>query len=290
MRLRVPFSSSRTSPKPLVSASEAAAQALSRADSTDFDGDSGSEDATGPRSEKNNFHRAQPSGQDGVDTGMATLVLDNALLAGSGAGIGTELVVDSGQGVAELDEDAILMLRAAQDDEEALNRLVGKYYRPITHFLYRMVHSEAVAEELAQEVFLRVYRARASYRAEARFSTWLYRIATNLGVNHARDTKREREAGSLSLDEPDPETGIHLDVADSQTSVEERLVANERMEAIRAHVMALPERQRMAVLMHKYQEMDYRQIGEVLKLSESATKSLLFRAYQSLRTSLKDFA
>ena len=80
------------------------------------------------------------------------------------------------------------------------------------------------------------------------------------------------------------------DVADSTLSVEQELVREERMNAIRKHVMALPERQRSAVLMHKYQEMDYKEIGEVLKLSESATKSLLFRAYQTLRENLKDFA
>jgi hypothetical protein len=79
------------------------------------------------------------------------------------------------------------------------------------------------------------------------------------------------------------------DVADDEPSVEQRLLREERMKAIRTHVMALPERQRMAVLMHKYQGMDYREIGEVLKLSESATKSLLFRAYQTLRDKLKDF-
>jgi len=79
------------------------------------------------------------------------------------------------------------------------------------------------------------------------------------------------------------------DLADDEPTVEQRLLTDERMDAIRRHVMALPERQRMAVLMHKYQEMDYRQIGEVLKLSESATKSLLFRAYQTLREKLKDF-
>jgi RNA polymerase sigma-70 factor (ECF subfamily) len=78
-------------------------------------------------------------------------------------------------------------------------------------------------------------------------------------------------------------------VADDEPSAEQQLLQEERMKAIRTHVMALPERQRLAVLMHKYQEMDYRQIGEVLKLSESATKSLLFRAYQTLRDKLKDF-
>jgi RNA polymerase sigma-70 factor (ECF subfamily) len=157
------------------------------------------------------------------------------------------------------------------------------------HFLFRMVRNQAIAEELSQEVFLRVYRSRDSYRAEAKFSTWLYRIATNLAVNHARDSKHERAAKNIYLDAPDEETGTIPEVADDEPSVEERLVSNERRSAIQQHVMALPERQRMAVLMHKYQGMDYRQIGEVLKLSESATKSLLFRAYQTLREKLKEF-
>jgi RNA polymerase sigma-70 factor, ECF subfamily len=146
-----------------------------------------------------------------------------------------------------------------------------------------------VGEELAQEVFLRVYRSRATYRAEARFSTWLYRIATNLGVNHARDTKLESSASTVYLDAADAETGTRPDVADSTPTIEQDLVRDERMAAIRAQVEALPERQRIAVLMHKYQDLDYREIGRVLKLSESATKSLLFRAYQTLRESLKDY-
>jgi len=155
--------------------------------------------------------------------------------------------------------------------------------------MYRMVHNQAIAEELAQEVFLRVYRSRQTYRAEARFSTWLYRIATNLGVNYARDTRHERAASTIYLDQADPDTGLTPDVADTTISSEDSLLRRERMSAIRQHVMALPERQRMAVLMHKYEGMDYKQIGDVLKLSESATKSLLFRAYQTLREKLKEF-
>ena len=185
--------------------------------------------------------------------------------------------------------DAAVMLRVAEGDEAGFNYLAEKYHRPMIHFLYRMVGNHAVAEELAQEVFLRVYRARSSYRAEARFTTWLYRIATNLAVNHARDTKHERTAQTVYLDAADEETGTTPDVADDDPSAEEQMLRNERMAAIRQHVLALPERQRVAVLMHKYQGMDYRQIGEVLKLSESATKSLLFRAYQTLREKLKDF-
>jgi len=187
-------------------------------------------------------------------------------------------------------EDAEIMLALSAGNMAAFDVLVQKYRKPIIHFMFRMVHNEAVAEELAQEVFLRVYRSRATYRAEARFSTWLYRIATNLGVNHARDTRHERTAPTVYLDEPDTETGTTPDVADQTPSAESSLLRKERMAAIREHVMALPERQRLAVLMHKYEGMDYKQIGEVLKLSESATKSLLFRAYQTLREKLKDFA
>lgn len=185
--------------------------------------------------------------------------------------------------------DAEIMLRVREGDDAGFDLLIEKYRRPIIHFMFRMVHNQGVAEELAQEVFLRVYRSRQSYRAEARFSTWLYRIATNLGVNYARDTRHERTAHTVYLDQPDAETGTTPDVPDSTPSVEHGMLRDERLRAIREHVMALPERQRMAVLMHKYQDMDYKQIGAVLKLSESATKSLLFRAYQTLRERLKDF-
>jgi len=181
------------------------------------------------------------------------------------------------------------MLRVAAGDEAGFSLLVEKYRRQMVHYMYRMVHNQAIAEELAQEVFLRVYRARASYRAEAKFSTWIYRIATNLGVNHARDTRHERGAQTVYLDQPDPETGMSPDVADTTPSVEQDMLRDARLAAIRKHVMALPERQRTAVLMHKYQDLDYKQIGAVLKLSESATKSLLFRAYQTLRERLKEF-
>jgi RNA polymerase sigma-70 factor (ECF subfamily) len=194
----------------------------------------------------------------------------------------------SRQPLAEL-SDADIMLRVAAGDDSGFTYLIAKYHRAIVHFMFRMVHNQAIAEELAQEVFLRVYRSRASYRAEAKFTTWLYRIATNLGVNHARDHKHERAAQNVYLDQPDSETGTTPDLADTHATVEQDMVRQERFRAIREQVMALPERQRSAVLMHKFQEMDYKQIGEVLKLSESATKSLLFRAYQTLRERLKDY-
>jgi len=243
---------------------------------------------------------AQPSTENGVREDMATLVIDNPGVSSglhSGRNAGQSAAVASGRVDSEGHSgepgaqrtDAEIMLAVAAGDEAGYNYLVGRYHRQIIHFLFRMVRNEAIAEELAQEVFLRVYRSRESYRAEAKFSTWLYRIATNLAVNHARDTKYERTAQTLELDAPDTESGTTPEVADDDPNVEQRMLREERMAAIRAQVAALPERQRMAVLMHKYQEMDYRQIGEVLKLSESATKSLLFRAYQTLRERLKEF-
>ena len=108
-------------------------------------------------------------------------------------------------------------------------------------------------------------------------------------MNYIRDTKHERPEMSVSLDEPDEETGTTLDLADKSMSAEQVLLRRERLAAIKRHVQALPERQRNAVFMHKYQGMDYRQIAEVLNISESATKSLLFRAYETLRDRLKEF-
>jgi RNA polymerase sigma-70 factor (ECF subfamily) len=227
---------------------------------------------------------AQPEAQNGVIKDMATLAISPQLLESLQAAENHHAIGD----FAQMD-DAAVMLELRTGNMASFDFLIQKYRKPIIHFMYRMVHNQAVAEELAQEVFLRVYRSRDTYRAEARFSTWLYRIATNLGVNYARDTRHERTASTVYLDETDSETGTTPDVADTTPGAETSLLRRERMNAIRQHVMALPERQRMAVLMHKYEGMDYKQIGEVLKLSESATKSLLFRAYQTLREKLKDF-
>jgi RNA polymerase sigma-70 factor (ECF subfamily) len=185
--------------------------------------------------------------------------------------------------------DVQLMLDVKAGDEQSFELLLRKYRTPLVNFLYRMVRDSASAEDLAQEVFLRVYRSRESYEASAKFTTWLYRIATNLAVNHARDTRHERPENMVNLDEPDSTTGHTPDLADSTPTIEEDIVRQERLNAIRQKVQALPERQRMAVAMHKYQQMDYKQIAEVLKLSESATKSLLFRAYETLREQLKEF-
>ncbi len=137
-------------------------------------------------------------------------------------------------------DDAAIMMELRNGNMAGFDFLIQKYRKPIISFMYRMVHNQAIAEELAQEVFLRVYRSRETYRAEARFSTWLYRIATNLGVNHARDNRYERTAAIVYLDETDSETGTTPAVADSTPGAEDSLLRGERLNAIRQHLLSLP--------------------------------------------------
>ena len=243
-----------------------AEQELSPSDTKDSEQNSAPEDT-------------QLSDDDGVVSDVSSVALSRGLLA-----VGMQAPAAEG-GLS----DAEMMLRVKAGDDSAFDYLLQKYRRPMISFMYRMAHNSAAAEDLAQEVFLRVYRSRGNYEPSAKFSTWLYRIATNLGVNYARDTRHERPENIMNLDEADEETGQTPDLADKAPTVEEEIVRRERLAAIREKVEALPERQKMAVLMHKYQQMDYKQIAEVLKLSESATKSLLFRAYETLRTQLREF-
>jgi len=227
----------------------------------------------------------QLSDRNRVETDVSTAALDRGMLmATSTPPIST--VFSAGP---ESQSDAEIMLRVKTGDQSAFDFLVQKYRRPMVSFMYRMARNAAAAEDLAQEVFLRVYRSRETYEASAKFTTWLYRIATNLAVNHARDTRHERPEVQISLDEPDEETGTTFEVPDASMNAEQQIVRRERMLAIRKKVESLPEQQRLAVIMHKYQQMDYKQIADVLKKSESATKSLLFRAYETLREQLKEF-
>ena len=183
--------------------------------------------------------------------------------------------------------DVQLMLDVKAGDEASFELLLRKYRTPLVNFLYRMVRDTAVAEDLAQEVFLRVYRARDQYAPSAKFTTWMFRIATNLALNSVRDNRHRRMEISMDQtvgtgeDEQRP-----LEVPDRAPSVEQELVARCRAELIMKAIHGLPEKQRAAVLLHKYQELDYDEIAGVLECSESALKSLLFRAYETLRVEL----
>ena len=185
--------------------------------------------------------------------------------------------------------DVQLMLDVKAGDEQSFTLLLHRYRSPLINFLYRMVRNPEQAEDLAQEVFLRVYRAREDYVPSAKFTTWLFRIATNLALNSVRDNRYQRM--EISLDAPvtvDAEDGDEkaLDVAEQHPNIEQHLVEETRRKMIRHAIEKLPEKQRAAVLLHKYQELDYGEISKILQCSESALKSLLFRAYETLRVEL----
>ena len=157
--------------------------------------------------------------------------------------------------------------------------LVELHREPVLRYLYRSVGNRAVAEELAQDVFLRVYLS-SNYRPRAKFRTWLFHIATNLALNWLRDHRAE--SAVLPLDAW-PRHLRRWEARVPARSAEERLIEEARLEEVRAAVQELPGRGRAAVLMHKYEDMEYRQIAAVLGCSVPATKSLLFRAYEELR-------
>jgi RNA polymerase sigma-70 factor, ECF subfamily len=185
--------------------------------------------------------------------------------------------------------DVQLMLDVKSGDEASFELLLHRYRAPLVNFLYRMVRNREQAEDLAQEVFLRVYRAREDYVPSAKFTTWLFRIATNLALNSVRDTRHQKL--ELSMDAPftvDGEEGDEkpMDVPEKNPNIEQYLVEESRLKMIRHAIDKLPEKQRAAVLLHKYEELDYSEIAKIMSCSESALKSLLFRAYESLRVEL----
>jgi RNA polymerase sigma-70 factor (ECF subfamily) len=188
---------------------------------------------------------------------------------------------------ASLERDAELMLGVRDGDQACFGLLLERHRGPVIHFMYRMVQNQAVAEELAQEVFLRVYRSRGTYEPTAKFTTWLFRIATHLALNWIRDGRNEKLQESLDEETSD---GATRQVADRGRTVEQELVYQAKLREVRQAIEGLPAKQRAAVMMHKYEELEYSQIANVLSCSESAVKSLLFRAYESLRTRLAHMA
>jgi RNA polymerase sigma-70 factor (ECF subfamily) len=184
--------------------------------------------------------------------------------------------------------DVQLMLDVKAGDEASFELLLHRYRTPLVNFLYRMVRNREQAEDLAQEVFLRVYRAREDYVPSAKFTTWLFRIATNLALNSVRDTRYRKLEVSIDAPIGETEDGDErtLDIPEKHPNIEQHLVEDARRKMIRHAIDKLPEKQRAAVLLHKYQELDYAEIAKILACSESALKSLLFRAYESLRVEL----
>jgi RNA polymerase sigma-70 factor (ECF subfamily) len=186
-----------------------------------------------------------------------------------------------------LDPDTALMLRVCEGDTPSFGVLLERHRGSVVSHLHRLVRNHAIAEELAQDVFIRVYRSRGKYRPDAKFTTWLFRITMNIALNWRRDTRRE--AGFVRLDR-DLQGSRRLQLSDWEPRVDELLMRAQRAREIRMAIETLPPKQLAAVLMHKYEGMDYTQIAGVLDCSIPALKSLLFRAYETLRRRLSHLA
>jgi RNA polymerase sigma-70 factor, ECF subfamily len=185
------------------------------------------------------------------------------------------------------DRDSDLMLRVRDGDHGSFELLLNRHRGPMMRFLRRLVRSDAVAEELTQEVFLRVFRSRGNYRPSAKFTTWLFRIGTHLALNWIRDGRNEKLQTSLDEEAAD---GATRQVTDRRKTVEQELLYQAKLREVRQAISSLPAKQRAAVMMHKYEEMEYAQIAGAIGCTEAAVKSLLFRAYEALRVRLAHMA
>jgi RNA polymerase sigma-70 factor (ECF subfamily) len=188
------------------------------------------------------------------------------------------------------DPDIRLMLRVRDDDPVAFAELVELYQHRLVTIMHHLVGNKEEAEDLAQEVFLRVYRVRKKYRPRAKFSTWLFTIANNLALNALRSRQRRpavhldvRDSGPLG---PRPAEQL---VHDRANQPGERLQQQELAAVIHQALNTLNERQRMAVVLNKFEDMNYAEIAEVMELTTKAVKSLLSRARENLRAALKSY-
>lgn len=189
------------------------------------------------------------------------------------------------------DPDVALMLRVREDDAVAFEFLVDRFQRKIIRFMCGWTRSADLAEDLAQEVFMRIYKSRKSYVPTAKFSTWLYRIAHNVASNHVRDVSVRREY-QLSKAGNGSTSGLLLEniaVSPSGYQPTRNMDHQERSRVIMVALEALGERQRTAILLSKFEGMSYQEIGETMGLTVQAVKSLLMRARVNLKNLLEPY-
>jgi RNA polymerase sigma-70 factor (ECF subfamily) len=192
--------------------------------------------------------------------------------------------------MTEVDPDAALMLRVKQADAAAFEELVEKYKQPVVNLLYRTVRDLTEAEDLAQNVFVQVYKFADRYRVEAKFSTWLFTIARNLGLNEIRRRSRHPAESLDAVTEPTEEASIPRQFEDRRNvSAPDRLMNDELAAKVEEALAALPENQRTAILLFKEKDMSYEEISEILGCSLSATKSLIHRGRETLKDRLKPY-
>jgi RNA polymerase sigma-70 factor (ECF subfamily) len=189
------------------------------------------------------------------------------------------------------DPDVRLMLRVRDGDDAAFNEIVVAYQSRLIGVLRHLVQDQSAAEDLAQEVFLRIYRARRGYEPTAKFSTWLFRIANNLAINRRRDAGRRREFQVTADDSgPSGPRPVEQMVADKSALMPTRQLDKTELQAmVQSAMESLNERQRMALLLHRFEEMSYADVADTLDLTIPAVKSLLSRARESLREKLEPY-
>ncbi len=190
---------------------------------------------------------------------------------------------------SNLDPDAALMLRVKQGDTGAFTELVEKYKQPVMNLAYRTVRDMTEAEDLAQNVFVQVYKSAARYKSTAKFSTWLFTIARNLCLNEIRRRSRH-PAESLDATHPEQDDQPLQQYEDKKTfSPPESLLQGELAQQIDRALADLPENQRAAILLCRQDELSYEEIAEALGCSVSATKSLIHRGRETLKERLKAY-
>jgi RNA polymerase sigma-70 factor (ECF subfamily) len=190
---------------------------------------------------------------------------------------------------AENDPDAALMLRVKQGDTDAFEQLVDKYKQPVLNVVYRMLRDATEAEDVAQTVFVQVYKSAARYQVASKFSTWLFTIARNLCLNEIRRRSRH-PTDSMDATHPDNEEQPWQQFEDKKTAgPTETLLEGELEEKINEALAELPENQRTAIVLCRQNELSYEDIAQVLKCSVSATKSLIHRGRETLKLKLKPY-
>lgn len=183
------------------------------------------------------------------------------------------------------DPDVVLMLKFQEGDKASFEKLIDKYYKRIFNLIYRFVNDRDTAEDLTQEVFIKIYKSQFAYRPRAKFNTWLYQIAKNISLNELRRLKKQ----TVSLDEPvkGRDHEFKRDLIDSAASNPYQNASDEeKRQIIRGAIQALPENQRLAVILRRYEKLSYEDIALSLNCSVKAVKSLLSRAKENLKERL----
>jgi RNA polymerase sigma-70 factor (ECF subfamily) len=180
------------------------------------------------------------------------------------------------------DPDSKLMIAYQQGDQEAFDYLLDKYHRPIVNFIYKFVNNAAEAEDLAQEVFLRIHRARMRYEPRAKFASWIYRIAANLSLKEIGRRRRvffwkgNHNANGRGEEE-------ELPVPDPLPNAERRMISSEMGRIIRNAIQALPPKERLALVLRRYEDLSYRDIAEIMNCTEAAVKTYIHRGKLHVR-------